>query len=1185
MTPPGLTRPLSVRALRPGTRLFIPFAALALFLLGAAGPAQAQAATGTLAGRVFDANTGRAIEGVTVVVDFPEPEDGSIPPQLVTQSGVVGDYEFDEPIPAGYYNLTFVKAGYRASVITQFEIVAGQDNVADFPMPPVVASATGEIMELEAFTVSAEVVGDMMNNLELRLESDEIVNLMSAEDLSKFAASDVADALKRVAGVNVVAGQFAIIRGLEDRYSSTTYNGAPIPSPDPESQSVQLDLFPSDVVSKIEIRKSFTPRSPANSAGGSIDIMTHDYPEELTAKISIGTGFHERSLDEFLRLDRGSPVGMREGGVDLIESDWSGMIGGSTEFLGREVSFKFVAANEIDYSTLVGHQGVAEPAEAQGPFRDGAFLRVFRSGGGGLGTLDRRGPVFQLEQSTWQQQRTFYGGLGIELDEAGAHRIDGSVFHTTKKDETVQFRSDPFVEPSRVDVAPGAPATSFYSQLDAGNAATPNFFTSRNYARHWYFEWFNPDENDGIEGGQHAFFSPVYQSSTFDRERDLTVYQLNGLHELDDVVEGLRLSWIANYSETNQQETTFQARYSFNTVENLLQRRDGLAFPATLPAAPADFTGRGIYASRSDLVYGANDIEENQYFGRVDLEYEFSPLADLDVALRAGYWWEQGNRRVESRFLVEARGDPSQPGTHTPDTIVGSLMPSAFDTSAPGTSFNAAAGANTAFTVIGDTPGEMGRRIFDGAGIGNELSTRRPATSRTKREVSAVNFEGKATLFDDLDVLAGLRIENLRITTANDPYSGFCGTDAWVNNDCPNQDIPPGMFPNRTLYLDRVDNPADPPVGDGFTPAADVTFNDVLIGFRDPLPPGEFVDCRTRSCLDEALRGEIDELYFLPSVGLSYRPWDGWAFRFSYSRTVARPSFRELGYYASVESASDDFFVGNPRLGTSDVESFDGRAEWTFGDFGDLVAASVFYKTIQDPIEQIVIIDLGSVDCTGVCVFRTYLNNPAEAELTGLELEGRKTLDFIGSEELGGFLETFSIGGNFTYIDAEVARSAIQRERSVTFFGVTDADIAAGRQAFDRMSKKRRLFGQPEWIANADITFDHPDWGTKATLSIFAISEVLDAIGSNELTIPNGVVGMQFDRYLDEFYQLDLVVSQAFTIPGLPGEFLARASAKNLTDSTRKVIYDQTQTVDDIAERSFKIGRDYSFAIGYTFTY
>ena len=132
-----------------------------------------------------------------------------------------------------------------------------------FPLPPLVvapdqpgvapgaaggAAAVAEATDLEEFVVKAEKVEDLMS---IRLESDTLLNVVGVEEFSKFAAGDVAEVLERVAGVNVVEGQFAIIRGLEDRYSSTLYNGAPVPSPDPDRQSVQLDLFPSDVVGNL----------------------------------------------------------------------------------------------------------------------------------------------------------------------------------------------------------------------------------------------------------------------------------------------------------------------------------------------------------------------------------------------------------------------------------------------------------------------------------------------------------------------------------------------------------------------------------------------------------------------------------------------------------------------------------------------------------------------------------------------------------------------------------------------------------------------------------------------------------------------------------------------------------------------------------------------------------------------
>ena len=53
-----------------------------------------------------------------------------------------------------------------------------------------------------------------------------------------------------------------------------------------------------------------------------------------------------------------------------------------------------------------------------------------------------------------------------------------------------------------------------------------------------------------------------------------------------------------------------------------------------------------------------------------------------------------------------------------------------------------------------------------------------------------------------------------------------------------------------------------------------------------------------------------------------------------------------MGYYVSVEPGSDDLIVGNPQMGLSDVESWDARVEYTWGDLGDLFALSGFTKTI-----------------------------------------------------------------------------------------------------------------------------------------------------------------------------------------------------------------------------------------------
>ena len=279
-----------------------------------------------------------------------------------------------------------------------------------------------------------------------------------------------------------------------------------------------------------------------------------------------------------------------------------------------------------------------------------------------------------------------------------------------------------------------------------------------------------------------------------------------------------------------------------------------------------------------------------------------------------------------------------------------------------------------------------------------------------------------------------------------------------------------------------------------------------------------------------------------------------------------------MGFYVSVEPGTDDLTVGNPQLQLSEVESYDTRAEYTWGEYGDLAALSLFYKTIEDPIESIVIRNPLNFDPVSGALFRTFFNNPNEATLLGVEIEARKAFDFIPLE----WAQYFSVGGNFTYIDAEVDRTKAEIARAQPFFEAPPGEAVRSRG----LEKSRRLFGQPEWIANADVSFDHPDWGSKATLAFFAISSVLDAAGSAFILPDGNARDFVLDRYVDSFYQLDLILSQRIW-DGL----VFKVSVKNLTDSKRAIIYDREQTREEIDERSFKIGQDYSFSLTYTYEF
>jgi len=257
--------------------------------------------------------------------------------------------------------------------------------------------------------------------------------------------------------------------------------------------------------------------------------------------------------------------------------------------------------------------------------------------------------------------------------------------------------------------------------------------------------------------------------------------------------------------------------------------------------------------------------------------------------------------------------------------------------------------------------------------------------------------------------------------------------------------------------------------------------------------------------------------------------------------------------------------IGNPQLRLSDVKSWDLRAEYVWND-ADLLAASVFSKDIERPLESIVVRDPTNFESTGLALYRTFFNNPSDAKLRGVELETRKNLGFLGSE----LASYFTLGGNVTYIDAEVDRLDVEQQRASEFFRTS------GTARFTHLESKRRLFGQPEWIANLNLGFEQPDWGTNVTLAYFAISDVLDSAGA---AADNGSIFSSFtpDRYIDAYQTLDLVIGQSWR------GFKFKLSVKNLTDSTRRVVYDRDQTTSTIPERSYKVGRDVSFSIGYAF--
>ncbi|MGH8241895.1 MAG: TonB-dependent receptor domain-containing protein [Steroidobacteraceae bacterium] len=149
--------------------------------------------------------------------------------------------------------------------------------------------------DVEVIGRQRSAVGDILQE---RIEAETVADLVSAEQIGRVGDSTVSLALRRLPGVTLVNDKFIYIRGLGERYSSTTVNGAYVPSPDLTRSVIPMDLFPAEIVQSISIQKGYSADQPAAFGGGNVDIRTRGLPEEFVFNIQAGTGANSNSDDD-----------------------------------------------------------------------------------------------------------------------------------------------------------------------------------------------------------------------------------------------------------------------------------------------------------------------------------------------------------------------------------------------------------------------------------------------------------------------------------------------------------------------------------------------------------------------------------------------------------------------------------------------------------------------------------------------------------------------------------------------------------------------------------------------------------------------------------------------------------------------------------------------------------------------
>ena len=481
---------------------------------------------------------------------------------------------FSLELPSGTYKIHASAPFYNTYVITDVQVST------DATPETLQVKLTPQVVKLDAIKLPVRLSqASERGLLEKRMRSSRIEDSISTEEISRLPASSAGEAIKRVTGVSIVGGRYVFVRGLGERYSNTLLNNVEIPSPEPNRRVVPMDIFPASLLASLQTVKTFSPDQPGGFAGGSVQVFTKDFPEELTMSLSMSSGFNTQAT-----------------GADGLTYP-----GGDLDFLGFDDGSR-------DLPSIVQNQAADVPIRERGRFTPLGFtpkeIQEFGQSFSNVWSPERQsvpinqGYKFSLGNSNKILGNQEFGYLGV-ISYGNSHSYGTQVRNAFRigLNETLSPVTSYNVERSGNEVDWGSVlnASLRFSPQHLLSIKTLFTHTAEDETRTW--EGFNADRNTDMRSFRLRYV-----------ERQLFSGQLAGIHDFnfrepaletteeDPEQPEVSMEWRLTYSRASRDEP--------DTRENIYEDRgDGT------------YTFRDVTHSGSRFFF---DLEDDEYNARVD---------------------------------------------------------------------------------------------------------------------------------------------------------------------------------------------------------------------------------------------------------------------------------------------------------------------------------------------------------------------------------------------------------------------------------------------------------------------------------------------------------------------------------------------------------------------------------------
>ena len=989
---------------------------------------------GVIRGKISDGQSGESLIGANAFIEG-------------TTKGAMADLDGDfslEGLAPGTYNVVGRFIGYRPHV-QEVTVTGDGVQVIQFNLFP----ETFVIEQAAEVVAKADRARDTyMENIKKKSASS--IDYISSQQIKRTGDNDAASAMKRVSGVSTV-GNFVFVRGLSDRYLKTTLNGAEVPSMNPRRNTIEMDLFPTNLVDNLKVVKTQTANLPSDWAGAYISVETKDFPDQFMFNYSSSLGWNtnttgkevlssQRSSKDWLGYDDGSRS-LNPTAQAAAQNGWPSAI---------SVSFSEQIQYIIDRD-MIGSSTV-----------DGALSSC------GLGSLN--------DISAYSDAQCVLTGLGY-ADQWGASQLGDSLYFQAAIPASIEANQgltdvgqsfDNTWEHVRRTAAMDMKHSITFGNQTSLFGRQLGYTFGAQYARN------TRGYQDGIYGrwaaGNVAGTDELDMQQRYSDERTNETHRWNTLLNLSYKLNDFnKISLMGMTITSGTNSARFQEGVNPRDGDEMQQQRSHRYQSRTLNT----FQMRGEhYMPESELTVDWIASRSEGRMSTPDLRVLFNNYIDNTEALvdEAVFYGADGttlDASASGDVLDEIEGlvDDGVLSSNWADDVAGTVQALQDEGVAIG-DMDIPTETNRFYSIRPDRYPAPNRfwRDLEESKTDVKVNFSKPAFSASDRLEGKVSFGGSFVRTERTQ-----QEDAFTFAASGQFFDQFGGSPSQYF-DASNMVVSQG---GDYIQTNNVSNPSNSDVGFlnviGTYAMLDTRVNERLsgnVGLRMESASMSIESNRdTADLTPEQIstnRGTLDETNLLPSFNMTYilgkvDPIRITNLRAAYSKTLARPVFREKAPFRGFDFETLQTLKGNPGLGQTSIDNIDLKLEH-YPTLGEMVSAGVFYKHFNSPIEQTQVQEAVNEELTW--------SNVPYADVVGIEFDAKKNL---GNVTDAPFLRDLSISGNVTLI-----RSAVK---------IPEAELEGIRAQDPNHPDTRALFGQAPYIVNGVLTYINDSADFVSTLS------------------------------------------------------------------------------------------------------